>query len=105
EEEARTKARKSEAESRLEQAEHDLGRERESLTDTSEVLRKLKAEEEHLRAAQREETALRAEGAARVQETTRSLAQCQEKTDLANAQLSELAARRNGLSRIIEDQR
>jgi chromosome segregation protein len=105
EEEARTKARSSEVKSRLEQAEHDLGRERESLNDTSEVLRKLKAEEAQLRAAQREEAALSAEAAARLHETTGSLAQCQEKTDLANAQLSELAARRNGLSRIIEDQR
>ncbi len=65
----------------------------------------MKAEEEQLRAAQREEAALSADAAARLQDTTGSLAQCQEKTDLANAQLSELAARRNGLSRIIEDQR
>jgi chromosome segregation protein len=105
EEETRIKARRSEIESRVQQAERDLARERETMRDTSDVLERLTEEEELIKAGQGDEATLREEAAAVVQAAANSLAHFQEKADLANSQLLELAARRNSLSRVIEDQR
>jgi chromosome segregation protein len=105
EEEARMQARRSEVEARLEQAQRDLVREREILRDTNDVLARLKEEEELIKTVQSDEASAREEAASALQQTADGLAQCQEKADFTNAQLMELAARRNSLSRIIEDQR
>jgi chromosome segregation protein len=105
EEEARMRARRSEVEARLEQAQRDLAREREILRDTNDVLGRLKEEEELIKTVQSDESSAREEAAGTLQQTADALAQAQEKADFTNAQLMELAARRNSLSRIIEDQR
>ncbi len=104
-EEARTKARRNEIQSRLEQAQRDLAREREALRDTSDALARLTEEEDLIKTVQSDEAHVREEAAAALQAAADSLAQLQEMADAANGQLVELSARRNSLSRIIEDQR
>ena len=104
-EEARAKARKAEIEARLKQSEQDLAREEETLADTVKILEKLSAEEAELVAVQGQDQALRAEAAIVLQGAAAQLAQTQEEADEANARLSELTARRNAISRSIEEQR
>jgi len=105
EEEARTKARRGELEARLQQAEQDLARERETLGDTNDVLARLTEEEDLIKSVQSDEAHAREEAAVALQASADSLAQFQDKADVTNAKLMEIAARRNSLSRIIEDQR
>jgi chromosome segregation protein len=105
EEEARTRARQGEIEARLVQSERDLARERDAMTDTHDVLARLNEEEELIKSVQRDEAQAREEAAVGLQAAAESLAQFQERTDQTNARLMELMARRNSLSRIVEDQR
>ncbi len=105
EEEARTRARQGEIEARLVQSERDLAREREAMEDTHDVLARLNEEEELIKSVQRDEAQAREEAAVGLQAAAESLAQFQERTDQTNARLMELMARRNSLSRIVEDQR
>ncbi|HEY7764238.1 MAG TPA: chromosome segregation protein SMC [Aestuariivirgaceae bacterium] len=105
EEEARTKARRSDLQARLAQAERDLEREGEAMRDTTDVLARLNEEEELIKSVQRDEAHAREEAAIALQEAAQGLAQAQERADASNARLMELAARRNSLARIIDDQR
>lgn len=102
-EEARAKARQSEVEGRLRQSEQDLAREQETLSDTAGILERLAAEETELGALQAQDQELRAQSALALQAAAAELAQSQEAADTANAQLSELTARRNALSRAIDE--
>jgi chromosome segregation protein len=105
EEERRIEARRRELDQRLEQVEADLSREQHSLGDTDGVIARLVDEDGLLKAAQAGDGELRAEAARVLQGVASSLAHAQEAADLAGAQLSELAARRNAMGRSIEEQR
>jgi chromosome segregation protein len=102
---ARAKAQATEIEARLQQAERDLLRERETLRDTNEVLGRLNEEEELTKTIQASERQLHEEAAAALQSAAKMLAQLEERFDVANTELVDLSARRNSLSRIIDDQR
>ena len=105
EEERRVESRRKELDQRLVQAVADLAREQHSLGDTDSVTARLVEEETALRAAQGNDGDLRAEAAHALQSVASALATAQEVADLAGARLSELAARRNAITRSIEEQR
>jgi chromosome segregation protein len=105
EEERRVEARRKELDQRLVQAVADLVREQDLLGDTDGVIARLLEEDTHLKANQGNDGELRAEAARALQSVAGALAEAQEAADLASAQLSELAARRNAMSRSIEEQK
>jgi chromosome segregation protein len=105
EEERRVEARRKELDQRLVQAVADQAREEDTLRDTDAVLARLAAEDTTLADSQSNDGALRAEAALALQAVASSLAGAQEAADQANAQLSELNARRNALARTIDEQK
>ena len=105
EEERRIEARRKELDQRLAQVVADLGREQDMLGDTNEVIARLADEATQLKTAHGNDGELRAEAARVLQGVANALASAQEAADLASAQLSELAARRNAISRSIDEQK
>ena len=105
EEERRVEARRKELDQRLVLAVADLSREQDLLRDTDGVIARLLEEDTALRAAQGNDGDLRAEAALALQTVASALATAQEAADLAGAQLSELTARRNAMTRSIDEQR
>ena len=105
EEERRAEARRSELDQRIAQINSDLSREQELLNDTGRVLASLGDEDKLLRASQGSDTEMRAEAAVALQAAAEALARSQEAADQANAQLSELTARRHVIVRAIDEHR
>ena len=105
EEEKRAEARRKEFDARLVQAVADLGREEETIRDTSGVLERLASEDAELRLAQESDAQHRAEAALKLQEAADALARAQEALDQANMRLSDLTAKRNAAERVIAEQR
>jgi chromosome segregation protein len=103
EEERRAETRRSELDQRLAQIRNDLSREQELLNDTDRVLENLTEEDTALQSSQGSDTEMRAEAAVALQTAAEALARAQEAADQANAQLSELTARRNAILRAIDD--
>ncbi|TMJ38596.1 MAG: chromosome segregation protein SMC, partial [Alphaproteobacteria bacterium] len=104
EEEKRAEARRKEFDARLVQAVADLGREEETIRDTSGVLERLASEDAELRLAQESDAQHRAEAALKLQEAADALARAQEALDQANMRLSDLTAKRNAAERVIAEQ-
>ncbi len=105
EEERRVEARRKELDQRLVQAVADLSREQDTLKDTDGVIARLVEEDTSLKTLQGNDGDLRAEAALALQTVASKLAEAQEAADLASQQLSELTARRNAVTRAIEEQR
>ncbi|WP_119389918.1 chromosome segregation protein SMC [Taklimakanibacter lacteus] len=105
EEEKRAEARRKEFEARLVQAVADLGREEETIRDTTSVLERLGGEDAELRMAEESDAEHRAEAALKLQEAAEALARAQEVLDEANMRLSDLTAKRNAAQRVIDEQR
>jgi chromosome segregation protein len=105
EEEKRAEARRREFDARLVQAVSDLGREEETIRDTTGVLERLGAEDSELRLAEESDAQHRAEAALKLQEAADALARAQEALDQANMRLSDLTAKRNAAQRVIDEQR
>ncbi|WP_421696315.1 chromosome segregation protein SMC [Aestuariivirga sp.] len=103
EEERRAGERRKELDQRIAQINSDLQREQELLNDTDRVLARLAEEGETLKAGQGSDDDIRAEAAVALQLAADALSRAQEAADQANAQLSELTARRNAILRAIED--
>ena len=104
-EERRAEQRKRELDQRIAQINGDLSREHELLGDTRRVLQQLGEEGEALTAAFDSDAEIRGEAALALQGAAEALARSQEAADAANAQLSELTARRNAILRTIEEHR
>ncbi len=75
------------------------------LSDTGRVLQQLGAEGQALSAAFESDAEIRGEAAMALQGAAEALARSQDVADSANAQLSELTARRNAILRSIEEHR
>ncbi len=105
EEERRAETRKRELDGRIAQIIGDHSREQDLLNDTGRVLKQLAEEGEALAAARGSDADIRAEAAFALQTVAQALARSQEAADSANAKLSELTARRNAISRTIEEHR
>lgn len=103
EEERRAGERRKELDLRIAQINADLQREQELLNDTDRVLARLAEEGEALKSSQGSDTDIRAEAAVALQTAADALSRAQEAADAANAQLSELTARRNAILRAIEE--
>ena len=104
-EERRAEQRKRELDLRIAQINGDLSREQDLLSDTARVLQQLGGEGHALSAAFESDAEIRGEAALALQGAAEALARSQEAADAANAQLSELTARRNAILRTIEEHR
>ena len=103
-EETQARARHDELQSRIDQAEADLTRERDILGDTDGVLARLDGEQAELETANGKDGQDRATAATSLQEAADKLAKAQEAADAGNAKLSELTAKRDSIARTIAEQ-
>ncbi len=104
EEEKRLEARRQELEQQRHRAVNDLVREQEQLSDTGTVMDRLQAEDAELASLSGNDEAMRSQAAEALQRAAAKLAEAQEAADAANAQLSELTARKQQLTRMVDEQ-